>query len=395
MYRPVIRQLGSGGRELGDGILLAGARAVVVQVKSRSLPEGELVKEANWIQKNGLKAFKQARGTVRSLRGAPATLVNLRGREVDIDGTRYKWLSVVVIDHPVCPDDVVVCNPFPDLPAVALTRRDWEFLFTQLRSTHAVVDYISRVADQSPVALGREPVRYYELAQADEDATPEDLAPEVVGKGKRYSAPLLPKAPAGAEDIHSHSLLRIILEDIATSPLPGNAAEADRVGVLAEIDQLPVQQRTELARALLVMLDEVAKAPEGHVMWRMRTFRFPPGKPQLIFMASNKLDESVRHGFSAFVMMRHHEFGESTGTTEELASVGVLLTPRSDGLRPWDTTMVRVSGMVEFEPGELEAIQELWSGSRIVGSPTRPRKKWTSKAKRSAKGKEKRSKRKR
>jgi len=374
VYRPVLRQTGSGARELGDGILLVGRRAVVVQVKSRNLPEGERNKEDNWVVKNSNKAFKQARGTVRLLRSAPTTLVNLRGREVTVDGNDFDWLSAIIIDHLDCPDNLTISNPFSDLPAVALTRRDWEFLFTQLRSTHAVVDYLFRVASLDPVPLNREPIRYYELAQADEDATPEEIAPEIIGKGVRVSVPLLPKEPVGHDDLRMYMILRIIMEDIATSPLPEGAAEADRVRALAEIDQLPVQHRTELARAMFSMMREVLAAPDDHIMWRSRSFRFPPGKPHPIFATCNKFNEAVRYGFSSLVMLRHHQFGTETGTLDNLVSVGVLLTPRHDGLRPWDTTLVRVTGRIDFEPGELERIEELWAGARIVSSSTKPRK---------------------
>ncbi|WP_405466679.1 hypothetical protein OG783_28720 [Streptomyces jietaisiensis] len=39
-------------------------------------------------------------------------------------------------------------------PVIALLRRDWEFLFNQLRSTHAVVGYLHRVAASAPVLGG-------------------------------------------------------------------------------------------------------------------------------------------------------------------------------------------------------------------------------------------------
>jgi len=47
-----------------------------------------------------------------------------------------------------------------------LLRRDWEFVFEQLKSTSAVIAYFDRVAGET-VTLGNEFVRYYDLAQAD------------------------------------------------------------------------------------------------------------------------------------------------------------------------------------------------------------------------------------
>ncbi|MFG2425986.1 hypothetical protein ACGFWD_44360 [Streptomyces sp. NPDC048448] len=103
-------------------------------------------------------------------------------------------------------------------PVIALLRRDWEFLFNQLRSNHAVVGYLHRVAASAPV-LGGEPERYYELAAADAEAVPRALAPSWARRGGQpLSVPLLPAAPAGSDDDEAHTMVRIILEDVASIP---------------------------------------------------------------------------------------------------------------------------------------------------------------------------------
>ena len=40
--------------------------------------------------------------------------------------------------------------------------------------------------------------------------------------------------------------------------------------------------------------------------------------------------------------------------------MGVLLTPRNDGVRAFDTTMFAVRGELEFSDEELEALREAW-----------------------------------
>jgi hypothetical protein len=192
VYRPVVRRLGSGTRELGDVLLLVGHRALVVQVKSRHTVREDEAREESWIRKNAAQALRQAHGTVRSLQGTPHEMVNLRNRETLIDKRLLEWLAVIVIDHPNVPEAITIGNSYSDLPAVFLLRRDWEFLFDQLRSTHAVVEYLHRAAtDNSSVSLGDEPVRYYTLAQADAEAPPSgEIAPSP--GGRRVSAPLLP-----------------------------------------------------------------------------------------------------------------------------------------------------------------------------------------------------------
>jgi hypothetical protein len=169
----------------------------------------------------------------------------------------------------------VVENPSNDLPTVTLLRRDWEFLFDQLRSTHAVVQYLHRVSGDKPVPLGDEPVRYYQLAEADEDTPPAKLSPAIMGGGYSISAPLLPMAPVAHDDDQAHLLLRIIMEDIATGSSDSEIAELDRLQALAEIDELPVAHRAELGRTILSMMREVAEAKEGEIFWRFRRHRFP------------------------------------------------------------------------------------------------------------------------
>ena len=49
-------------------------------------------------------------------------------------------------------------------------------------------------------------------------------------------------------------------------------------------------------------------------------------------------------------------------------TVGVLLTPRTDGLRPWDTSMAATRGDQHFEPDLRAALEHLWGG---LGSDTK------------------------
>ena len=51
IFKPALRKVGKGVRELGDGILLVDRDAVVIQVKNRSDTTGDPEKEAQWIKK--------------------------------------------------------------------------------------------------------------------------------------------------------------------------------------------------------------------------------------------------------------------------------------------------------------------------------------------------------
>jgi hypothetical protein len=242
-----------------------------------------------------------------------------------------------------------------------LLRRDWEFVFDQLRSTFAVVQYLKRVEKNEPIAIGREPVRYYELAAADAAAPPAPLDARIIGGGSPVSAPLLPQVPPSADGNGFHRLLRLILEDIATSPVSSTVAEEDRLSVLSEIDRLPVAHRAELGELLLDMLEDVAAMDDSETKWRFRRIRFGPPEPQLAFGACSRFSDLHYEAFRQWVTLRHHEFGADLGTPNDVVTVGVLLTPRFDGLRPWDTTMVRVAGDLELTEDELQRLGRLWN----------------------------------
>ncbi|MBT2610026.1 hypothetical protein J7I97_17555 [Streptomyces sp. ISL-87] len=353
---------GSGRRELGDRLLLAGHRGAVVQVKARTISPKTDAQEISWIQKVAAKAMSQAKGTVRQLRMLPADMVNGRNRTLHVDGHAFEWIAVFLLDHPRVPRDAVPTWQPLGIPAIALTRRDWDFLFNQLRSTTAVLDYLFRAAAEPAVPLGEEPVRYYEFAAADVAAPPGDIDTELVGAGGTlFSAPQLPQAPAGSDGTNVHRVVRIILEDVALTPLGESLTERDRFTVLSDLDRLPVSSRAEWGHLLLDMLRDVPEVPEDHCKWRFRRLLDADGTRQLIVGAATRFDRDVQAAFTAYVQLRHHEVTSRTGRTEESSALGVLLTPRRDRHRPWDTTTVRVHGDLELPPEDLQVYSEAWN----------------------------------
>ncbi|MFD9475200.1 hypothetical protein [Streptomyces nojiriensis] len=353
---------GSGRRELGDRLLLAGHRGAVVQVKARTISPKPDAQEVPWIQKVATKAMSQAKGTVRQLRMLPADMVNGCGRTLHVDGNTFEWIAIFLLDHPHVPRDTVPTWQPLGMPAIALTRRDWDFLFNQLRSTTAVLDYLFRAAAEPAVPLGGEPLRYYEFAAADADTPPADMNTELVGAGGTlFSAPQLPQAPAGSDGTNVHRMIRIMLEDIALSPLQDSLTEHNRFTVLSDLDRLPVAARAEWGHLLLDMLRDVPEVPAGHCKWRFRRMLDADGTRQLIVGAATRFDRDVQAAFTAYVQLRHHEVTNRTGRTKESSALGVLLTPRHDGRRPWDTSTVRVHGDLELPPEDLQIYSEVWN----------------------------------
>lgn len=345
VFQPLQVPKGSATREIGDGTILVGQHGLLLQSKSREGAPGSEQRERSWLSKNMDDAGKQAAGTLRALRQQPRELVNGRGRSIRVDGNDYSWIGVVLIDHPEVPADVPTQTLSGELPVVTLLRQDWEFLFDQLRSVHAVAQYLRRVADDDdPPPLGQESLRYYHLAQLDEETAPSPMSPALLATGGRpESVPLLPKTPAGSDDQRAHGLYRILLEDVATTILDDQMREQDRLHVLAELDKLEVASRTGLGQHLIAMLEELADTPAEHVKVQHRRFFFGQGR-QLSFSVANRFDELVQATFSAWVQLRHYDLQAQTGEVEGSVTVGVLLTPRPDGNRRWDTTMVAVRG---------------------------------------------------
>lgn len=198
-----------------------------------------------------------------------------------------------------------------------------------------MLDYLFRAAAEPAVPLGEEPVRYYELAAADVAAPPSDIDTELVGAdGTLFSAPQLPQAPAGSDGTNVHRVIRIILEDVALTPLGEPLTERDRFTVLSDLDRLPVSSRAEWGHLLLDMLRDVPEVPEEHCEWRFRRMLDADGTRQLIVGAATRFDRDVQAAFTAYVQLRHHEGTTRTGRTEESPALGVLLTPATTGTVP-------------------------------------------------------------
>ena len=361
VFRPKVRRTGSGVRELGDGMLLVGDIGIVVQVKSRVSNLADDAKEVKWLKKVIPKAIRQGKGTIRQLHLASAQMTNMRGRKIEVDGHDFDWLVAVVVDHDEIPEGFV---PECSKDAVVLLRRDWEFLFDQLKSTHAVGRYLKRVAGESS-PLGLEPTRYYEYATADLEAEPTPLKPEFQLRGiQEVSEPLLPLAPVGTEDPGDHQMFRKILEDIASIELDA-MPEAARVKALGDLDSLPVVQRALVGQYLRAGLDSVATIKDSNeVLWHLRRIS-GAGSTQLGFGVCSQFSSHIQWAFGAWLELRHHEFSERIQESETV-SIGVLLTPRLDGLRPWDTSMSVIRGGNRLTEEELAGYRDLWRSESEV-----------------------------
>jgi hypothetical protein len=92
-----------------------------------------------------------------------------------------------------------------------------------------------------------------------------------------------------------------------------------------------------------------------------------PDRPYLIFGAATRYNQLVADSFSAYVSLRHQQMLELIPERTDVMTVGVLLTPRTDGLRPWDTSMAATRGNQHFEADLRAALERLWGA---LGSST-------------------------
>lgn len=358
----VTQPKGAATREVGDGTIICGPRGLAIQAKSREAPGADSRREERWLRKQAEKAARQAAGSVRTLRRGQTTLSNVRGRTITCDGRNLEWAAVVILDHDAPPDAVHAPVQEQGLPTLVLLRRDWDFLFAQLRSVAAVVDYVHRVAPEPPRPLGEEPVRYYELADADERSTGDKPAEWALRTGgATFSEPLLPKVPVTAADAAGHAVYRIVLEDVATSPFDG--PEDERLEVLAQLDRCHVGSRAEIGRLLLDRLEDVL-AEGAATSWRFRRIVLDEGRLHLAFGVCSQFTHVHREAFRHWAMLRHHELMVTVGI-RALDTVAVLLTPRFDGLRPWDTSLVALRGNLDLPADDVAALRAFWSQGEV------------------------------
>ncbi|WP_404474130.1 hypothetical protein [Microbacterium aerolatum] len=356
VFEPAHETSGSGVREVGDGVLITSGTAVMIQSKSRHQSSELAEREANWLTKNITKGFKQGAGSIRFLSTRPVAMRNRRGRTVTIDGTALTWVSLVLVDHDEVPEGYVPSDLPPD--AVVMLRRDWEFLFHQLRSTRSVVGYLRRVAGES-IALGTEPVRYHELALEDLNVEPVPTPQWVTPGATLSSVPQAPLDAAGVNATVAHFVLRTIQEDVAQCTVPAEE-ESVRIDLLSRLDSIPVASRSDLGERLLAYMTEARTWSKRSLITSTRIYLPVAGDEfdsPIVFMIASRLDDMTEMVFRARVELQHHDF-LSVSANDDLITIGVLLTPGTSSGREWDTTFIAARGPLDLEDEYVDFIRE-------------------------------------
>ena len=247
----------------GDGLLVVGTRGAVLQVKARDPLKARNDSEKRalaWVLKNAHKARKQGLGTKRELArrqssGSPMIVFPVRAARLERETRqRYlysisqdvrKWPVIIVIDHPQAPE--VDLGFIPGV--VTFTFEDWREIQLRLRSTSAMIEYVTRaLQNKHHVPLGREGERYAAMRAADEA-----LAAASSSSMQPYLAHTEHYDKLGTDIFHD--VINKIWPDDGI--IPWKSAEEYRT-IVEFLDAVPPQTQSIVGRWLLHKRREIA-----------------------------------------------------------------------------------------------------------------------------------------
>lgn len=381
VFRPAIISTGSGTKQVGDLIVVAGRVGLMMQVKSRVDPSQDAAKEERWVRKRVAHAVDQANGSLRTIQRLSTRHENLRGRALEIAyASVERWITVVIVDHarPPIGLDLVSSVQHSTHPAVVLTRRDWEFLWGQLRSGVAVAEYFARVAgDDLQSALGQESVRYYRLAFEDSRAPsrPPSGTEGFYGNPGHLTGPALPLEPAGQSNNIQFAVTRLLLEDIAVADLgspdepPGEPLEWARLRMLWAFDSLPVHARERVGADIEAWLTDVAGADAGTFRWRARRIVGHEGQPLIGIAVAPHGARNLAELFKRWALLAHHE-ACLRDQWDRPETVALLLTPKPGRDPAWETVCLYIQGQSLMETKEADTLRAFFLQGSAPGGET-------------------------
>ena len=307
VYEPVIVSKGNARREVSDGLLISQERGVILQTKARN-PNAhrDLDRQIAWARRQVCKAANQVRGTRRTLASATELqLTSRRGRSLTLSADSERaWPGVVLLDMPHCPSGVdATCD---DPETIVMTLDDWYALNDLVRSTSGVIEYVHRAIDAQTlqIELGKEAVRYANLAAADD---------ETVRQEGGY--PVLPSTGLSPREEQVIATLDDWIDsDIAVAAGPNGDLDLDATRRAIEvIDAIPVAVRVETAGTLLHRVREADVV--GHAV--SGVCQIPPSHHRLLFFFDQAANWSSSEHFSAYVfaytVTRHEELDDLYG----------------------------------------------------------------------------------
>lgn len=318
VYRPVLVQKGSGNREISDGLLVAGADGLILQVKSRHPDAAQSdapSKAESWCIKNSAAGVRQADGTRRSITMDPVTVRSLRGFERALPDAS-KWAAVVIVDHPSEPQ--VALPPAPNTLYISLN--DWRNLHRWLRSTWGVINYVRRAIDSGmEVKLGRELDRYSMLVAAD-----------VAASGSLSSFPSLPPYRIEGTDAWDAALFEDLIERLA-DPDGATGWDAQQyLWIVEELDRVPPIARIRVGAKMRETFVAMCQARS-----RRSFMTIDPGNPRarIAFLydydtSGDSAEDWFMAQVAAYGVLRHqHAISAGAEPSSITLAIGVLHHP--------------------------------------------------------------------
>lgn len=296
------------------------------------------------------KASRKRTVRVRFGRG-PVDLESLRGFQRTFDGVGH-WPAVVIIVHPQAPELVLPQEP----NTMWITLDDWLGLHDRLRSTAAVIGYVSRaLASGLHPPLGREVDRYDLLADADQAAP-----------GGPNSVPLLPLQSLDGDD-EVFSLLITEMIEQAWKPdgfYPWTQADQYR-RIVEDLDRIPPACRADLGRKMFDTYSKMRTAA------RRRSFLYldksQDGLFLFIYDSSDRWSEpAVFLAQVAAVAMTRFAHAQESGTAPSFALGAGVLVDQDRGV---SYSFCHVETAELFDPEVRRLVEEefgVFDGTSIV-----------------------------
>jgi hypothetical protein len=359
VYRSERVRKGDASRELSDGLLIAGDRACILQVKSRSRAEGLADDESRaerWVRKHSEEGRRQGLGTRRQLVSSSVEFSSLRGyqRRVKLEP---ETPIVVIIDHPLDPE----IEPKAHDDTVFISLSDWLGLHFMIRSTAGIIDYVERVLNHDVyVPLGSESQRYSIFASADQGWAR--------ASNSAMSVPQLPSTVLSDEEAFCAAFYDELIDRVADSNSLGWDAE-QYLHIVEHLDVVPTLARVNIGRKMVSTFQAMVNAKAR------RSFLVSDADKNsriavLYDYTEENVDDAMVKLFMArigsFGVLRHHqaiEAGASPGGST--LAVGILHHPLYGRAAAFGFIKGKVPSLPAQLRGDLESEFGVWTGKEM------------------------------
>lgn len=312
VFRPSVVSKGTSSREAGDGVILLGNRALIVQSKARDISRLGLDDEdraRRWLDKNVAKAIAQINGTHRTLVSGSFPMVSERGIRIGWRPERAdRYFGVVVVNY-TSPTDYIPSVGNAHVPTVVLQVRDWERLNRTIRTTSGLFSYLEQrlATDGLVVPLGDEEDVLAALLFVERSGLPVRLQEGMPPKGFLEHALLAyPDLLFGSHEDDRFSLYVDAVIAGAADRDPAFTSDMDPdvyLKIIHHLEEFPRLERGALGKK---MLEKCRLAGEQA---RARCFVAPlPSGGRLLYVSDPRLRPERGRDLQAFAAAVHAGF---------------------------------------------------------------------------------------